>query len=205
MTNKFWIPITFSNQETEEKIEAAINACLTVHHWTLAVLNDYFVSHAEPYLYRHFRIQLNEYLNLQKDWLPAQRYSLIRAAEKTFPYFSENKKFKGKKFIRVKPINSLDYNEIQIETRQVWKKYLALNGLITTAYGTIFLSDEWADILEEQVAGKSIDFELIPYLWHSVTIYRDIKGESKLRFNLHEIHTKFGRRAEKEVKEKHAQ
>lgn len=192
MTNDFWIPISFGSEETEEKIVRAITSCWQIHVFTLETLNDYFIDHAEPYLYRNFRKELNLFLRDAEENFHAQRYSLVRAAEKTFPYFSENKKFKGKKFIQVKPIPAENYREITVPTRQVWKKYLALNGLITTVYGTIFLADCWIEVLESQALKNKISFDMIPYLWHSVTIHLS-QERQEIKFNLHDQFSKFGK------------
>jgi hypothetical protein len=200
MTDDFWIPIDFS-EDTNVRLYNAVMACHLVHTYTLENLNSYFLFHAENYLLQNFRKELVIFLKERKENLPAQYYSLVRAAEKTFPYFSENKKFNKKgKFLDVKPIPSVDYKDIQIETRLVWRKYLALNNLITTTYGSIHLDEKnWSDIVAEQAAGKGIDFDAVPFYWHSIVVRVD-GDNSTLRFNLHEPYSKFGKRAKKEMK-----
>lgn len=197
----YWIPITYSDS-TGEKLEKAIAACHRVHVFTLKTLNDYFIDHAENYLLKGLRRELAIYLRNHKETLVAQHYSLTKAAEQTFPYFSENKKINNKgKFIAVKPIPVEKYKNIQIETRQVWRKFLALNSLITTAYGTIYFeATEWPEIVADQAAEKGIRFDTVPFLWHSVVIHV-ASGESKLHFNLHEPDSKFGKRSMKEKKQ----
>jgi len=196
-----WIPITYTDNTTE-KLEKAIAACHKVHVYTLKTLNNYFIAHTENLLLREFRKGFAEFLPSVRKGAVAQHYTLTKAAEKTFPYFSENKKInKNGKFITVKPIPVKEYRDIQIETRQVWQKYLALNSLITTTYGTIYLEkDEWPEIVENQAAEKGIEFDIVPFLWHSVVIHVE-PGAAKLRFNLHEPHSKFGRRSMKKMKQ----
>lgn len=206
MSEEYWIPISFNNEETEIKLEWAITACHEVHLYTIDTLNSYFLFHAENYLYSAFRRELNLFL---KGDLPfpakfnllekAQRYSLVRAAEKSFPYFNENKKFKKEKFIPVKPLTIEQYNEIQIPTRQVWHKYMVLNDLITTVYGTINLEEGWANIIDDQAEAKGIPFNTFPFMAHSITILWS-ERETKLKFNLHDAHTKFGKKAKQETK-----
>lgn len=210
MTDRHWIPISFSDAATPQALEAAINACHRVHIFTVETLNNYFIDHAEMYPYYNFRRELNLFL---RDEMPfthgyellqaAQRYSLVRAAEKTFPYFNENKKIKRNKFVPVEPIHWDAYNEIQIEARKVWRKYLALDSLITTTYGSIFLEGDWVEVLTEQAAEQGAVFEMTPFLMHSVTVF--FSGEeTRLRFNLHHVDTKFGKSAKREMKVEYA-
>lgn len=197
--NDYWIPITYS-EDTAERLKAAIAACYQVHLYTLEQLNTYFLFHAENYRLGAFRHELAVYL--KKNKLDAQHYSLTKAAEQTFPYFTENKKINGDgKFVFVEPVAPENYQNIQIEPRQVWQKYLALNSLITTCYGTIQLDEQrWPEIVGEQAAAKNIEFSAVPFYWHSVVIHVD-DAEPLLRFNLHEPNSKFGKRARKEMKQ----
>lgn len=197
----YWIPISY-NETTAENLKTAVETCHSVHLFTLKTLNDYFIHHTENLLLGDFRAQLAKFFRDNKKVSMAQHYSLTKAAEKTFPYFSENKKInKNGKFIAVRPIPLEKYHEIQIEKRQVWRKYLALNSLITTTYGTIYLDvEKWPEIIAEQAAEKGIPFDTVPFLWHSVVIHVDSE-DSKLRFNLHEPDSKFGKRAKKGMRQ----
>lgn len=196
----FWIPITY-DASTGERLEHALADCYKAHVYTLKTLNNYFIAHTENLLLREFRRGFASWLRDNKKGSVAQHYSISRAAEKTFPYFSENKKINNKgKFIAVKPIPVEKYKEIQIESRYVWRKYLALNNLITTAHGTLYLeAEKWPEIIANQAAEKGIGFDIIPSLWHSVLIHIDPE-DAKLRFNLHEPDSKFGKRSMKEMK-----
>lgn len=196
-----WIPINY-DEDVAQRLDAALYSCYRVHTFTLKELNHYFIAHAENLLLGDFRRQLAEFLRRGKESLAAQHYTLTKAAEKTFPYFTENKKINGEgKFIAVEPIPVENYIDIQIETRQVWRKYLALNSLITTAYGTIYLDEkEWPEIVANQAAEKGIGFDTVPFLWHSILI-RVVAGEPMLKFNLHEPDSKFGKRGTKEMKQ----
>jgi len=197
----FWIPITY-DETAAKKLEKAVIACHKVHVYTLKTLNEYFITHTENLLLREFRKGFAEFLPSVRKGAVAQHYTLTKAAEKTFPYFSENKKInKNGKFITVKPIPAKEYRDIQIESRQVWHKYLALNSLITTTYGTIHLEkDEWPEILASQAAEKGIGFDFVPLLWHSIVIHLE-SGNDKLRFNLHEPNSKYGKRSIREMKQ----
>lgn len=196
----YWIPIEM-DENTQIRLEKALSSCYQVHLFTLKALNDNFMDHAENLLLGDFRKKLAKFLKINKQSLIAQQYSLWRAAEKTFPYFTENKKINSDgKFIAVLPIDYAYYKEIQIEKRQVWQKYLALNSLITTSYGTIYLDKEkWPEILISQAAEKNVPFDMSPFLWHSVLIR--IGSEPQLRFNLHNPDSKFGRKAKKAMKQ----
>lgn len=194
----FWIPITLGDQ-TEEKIQTAIAACHQVHVFTVQTLNDYFFDHAEMYFYGNFRRELNLYVLRENLSRQAQRYSLTRASEKTFPYFNAHKKFEGDKFVAVKPLTRKDYNEIQLQSRQVWRKYMALDSLITTAYGTVFLDESWVEVVQAQCRQREIEFEIVPFLMHSATISLSSE-EQRIQFHLHDPHTKFGKLARKEMK-----
>ena len=187
------------SEETEENLEKGLKACYRVHIFTLQTLNDYFLKNLESLRLGDFRIELAHFLKDNKSDLMAQHYSMTKAAEKTFPYFTENKKInKNGKFIAVKPIPVENYRDIQIEARQVWRKYLALNSLITTSHGTVYLEEnKWPEIIANQAAEKGIGFDAIPFYWHSVVI-RLKAGEPMLRFNLHEPDSKFGIRSKKE-------
>jgi hypothetical protein len=191
MNNEFWIAAEFASDETEQKFKVAINACYTIHLFTLKKLNNYFLEHAELYHYAKFRGELNRFILENKKILPAQRYSLQKAAEMTFPYFNKNKKFSEGVFVPVVPLAAAEYHTIQIQTRQIWERYLALNSLITTVYGTVYLSDQWTEILQRQAAQARIDFEAIPLLWHSITLTTEVGP--KLKFNLHPLDSKFNR------------
>lgn len=190
---KHWIPINYDDN-TRLRLVSAVRACHRVHAYTVETLNDYFIDHAESYPLSSFRYELALFLSDHKDSLTAQHYALTKAAEKSFPYFTENKKINGDgKFIPVKPILLQDYSDIQIESRRIWRKYLALNDLITTAYGTLYLDNAtWMQTVEAQATEKNVTFEAVPFLWHSVTVRVDLE-EPKLRFNLHEPDSKFSK------------
>lgn len=195
--SEHWIPIYFKSEDVSARFEEAIDACQWVHAYTVETMNEYFISHAEPYPFTNFRIELAVILQREKEQLHAQRYSLVRAAEKTFPYWNENKKIKRKKFVPVEPIPKEKYSDIWIETRQVWKKYLALYQMITTAYGSVYLDESWTEIVREQLAEKKSVFTALPFLAHSVTIRR---GEIwQIRFNLHNPKSVYGKIAKKEM------
>ena len=196
-----WIPVTYYDQ-TADNLEKVVADCHKVHIFTLKALNDYFVAHTENLSLGDFRRDFAGFLRNNLNDTVAQHYTLTKAAEKTFPYFSENKKINNRgKFIAVKPIPAKDYKDIQIETRKIWRKYLALNNLITTAHGTLYLEKEkWPEIIAEQAAEKGVGFDTVPFLWHSAVIHVD-SGDAKLRFNLHEPDSKFGKQAMKGKKQ----
>jgi hypothetical protein len=196
----FWIKVDFHNEETEEKVLAGIAACYRVHSYTIETLNDYFIDHLENYRYHFFRRELGIFILKENLTQYAPRYSLVRAAEKSFPLFNEQKHFKNRKFVPVKPIPLEEYNEIQFENRKIWRKYLALNNLITTTFGSIFLSQNWIEVVERQVEVLGISMNSVPFLMHSVTLMRQQESWA-IRFNLHDPDSKFGKLARKEMKE----
>lgn len=201
MSNDFWIPVSFNSELTEQKFAKAIDTCHLVHIFTVDALNNYFLALAEKYPYTLFRKELMVFIKEQKLVQHAQRYSLIRAAEKSFPYFSARCKLNSNsKFVKVNPQTADQYNEIQFLSRQVWYKYMALNSLITTAYGTISLEDEWPQILTDQAESQGIPFKTIPFLAHSATL--SLNGDkAKIKFNLHSLNSKFGKRARQEMRQ----
>lgn len=195
MKEAFWIPITFSSEETEEKIQKAVEACWQVHVFTLDALNDYFKKYKTQLNYRDFRGTLAKYIAQEELIKFAQQYSLRKAAEQTFPYFSYRKSFDKKgKLIPVAPIYSREYTEIQIQSRKIWAKYMVLNNLITTVYGSIYLGENWGDSVERQAVFHEIPFSNIPDLMHSITI--DIQ-EKHLCLNLHNKDSRYGRKTHK--------
>lgn len=198
--NDYWIPINV-DQDVQVLLEKAVTACYRAHVFTLDALNNFFIKNTEHLLVRDFKADFALFLSTHRGELRAQQYSLWRASEKTFPYFRENKKInKNGKFFPVKPIDPNDYKEIQIEKREVWQKYLALNSLITTSYGTIFLDEEkWPEIMVMQALDKKVSFDMVPFLWHSVTVR--MGSEPKLRFNLHDLDSRFGKKAKKAIKQ----
>lgn len=195
--NDFWIPISYDD-DTQARLASGIYSCYLVHCFTVQTLNDYFLDHLESYPLVNFRRELAIFLRESKENLSAQHYSMTKAAEKTFPYFTENKKIIDGKFVAVAPIRARYYQQIQIEPRQIWRKYLALNSLITTVYGTIYLEESWPDILAAQAAEKKIEFGAAPFLWHSILVHADPQ-QPRLRFNLHEPDSKFSRRRQQEM------
>lgn len=191
MINDFWIPITFSSEETEENLQLAVGHCHLVHVYTLEQMNNYFAKHAETLRYANFRPELLSFIKEDRMTNFAQYYSLIHAAEATFPYFAEHKSF-GKP---VEPINQKDYTTIQIKARKIWRKYMSLNDLITTAYGTIYLDENWTEIAISQAETKKLFFWQIPDAMHSITL--DIASK-KIFLNLYET----GRKREKALDRK---
>lgn len=187
--NDHWINISFGDEEAHNKLLKSLNNCWLVHKWTVKILNESLTNNLAPVRYKDFRPALNIFIyenNLLKD---SQRYSLLRAAEKSFPYFTSKPKFDGKmKLITVDPIMSAEYREIQVQSRQAWIRYLANDRPITTKYGTVFLEGNYKEILREQAAQAGIPvshYASLLYLIHSVT-FKYIKVEKwQIKLNLH--------------------
>lgn len=194
-SDNFWIPISFTNSETTEKLHRAIAALQQVHNWTVEYLNGYWLDNLTMPAYKDFRPDLEKYIKREKLLITAQRYSILRAAEQTFPYVSESIFLDGEGKVCLAPPREID--SIQIESRKVWRKYLAKGYGITTGYGTIFLEGKWKETLRQQAEGTPID--LIPFLWHSLTIKHIEFDRWKAKFNLHSQYSKFGDEAKKEL------
>jgi hypothetical protein len=200
MTNEFWIDVSLQDEKSEEKLLKAIDILHYIHTWTVVHLNRRFIQDKNITPYADFRKDLNTLIRKQKLWRYAQRYSLERAAEKTFPYYSAS--IRLNKDANLVPVQPSEDREITIRARKVWKKYLAEGRGITTIYGMIFFEGEWKKILREQAGDIPID--LFPYLWHSVTIRPDESGW-KLRFNFHPQNSVYGAMAQAELEKDYSE
>jgi hypothetical protein len=199
MVNEFWIDVSLQDEEAEKKVMKAIETMQEVHNWTVALLNHRFVRYKNITPYAEFRKDFNKLIRKEKLWRYAQRYSLERAAEKTFPYYSNN--IRTNYDADLLPVQPDKINEITIRARKVWKKYLAQGRGITTIYGMIFLEGDWKKILREQAGDIPID--LFPYLWHSVTL-RQEDMSWKLKFNHHAENSIYGDKARDELERDYA-
>lgn len=199
--HNFWIPARFEDEQIGWRVTNGINACYRVHSYTVEELNNYFIFHLESYRYHLYRRELGILIKNEKLTQFAPRYSLVRAAERTFPYWNEHKKFRRNQFVPVEPIARDEYNDIQFESRKIWRKYLALNNLITTSYGTLYLDGQWVDTAKRQAEEMEIAFSAVPFLMHSVTLRDGRDGTWLLHFNLHSPDSKFGKLARQEMRE----
>lgn len=190
----WWIDVSLQDEESEKKIIKAIETLQFVHTWTIDLLNHHFIVNKKLKPYAKYRKDLNKLIKWEKLWRHTQRYSLERAAEKTFPYYAANIRInRNANLVTVKPD---EIREITIRFRKIWRKYLAQRQSITTIYGSIFMQGEWKKILRQQ-AGE-IPIELFPYLWHSVTLRRDGDGW-KIKFNHHAADSAYAERAKIEL------
>jgi hypothetical protein len=193
--HNFWIPISFANSELSiERLEKAISVCQQVHSWTVDYINGYWLGNLIIPQYQVFRPTLWKFIRKKKLLKDAQRYSLIRASEQTFPYVVEALYVDEKKEVHLAQTEKVD--SIQIEARRVWRRYLAKDYGITTTYGTIFPEGDWKRTIREQMEGTPID--LIPFLWHSITVRRE-ENRWEIQFNFHKQNDRFGEKAKKEL------
>jgi len=201
-TLDYWVEASLGSNEMEHKLAQALLAIQTVHNHTVDYLNSHFINHnGEIPSFQEYRTELNRYIKEKKLWRFTQRYSMEKAAEQTFPYFTNANKFDDRE--RFVPVPYDSYNSIQIKTRKVWRKYLADGGGMTTVYGTLFLENDWKGILRQQ-AGK-IPLDLFPFLWHSATLRIDGDGKYFLKFNFHSPSSKQGESAKEELEETFAE
>lgn len=197
----FWIEAIWDREESAEKAVNALSALEIAHEWTVNYLNAYFLGEGRMPSFIDIRPDLNEMIKKKKLWRYVQRYSLERTTEKTFPYFSDQNKFteKGEFF----PVPPQEINEIQIRSRDVWKRHLARGSGLTTSYGMIFLEGDWKKTLREQAGEIELDF--FPFLWHSILVrYEETEKKWWVRFNYHLPLSKEGEKARKIMEKEYA-
>lgn len=202
--NNFWMPVTFSDEKTAQRLQDALDALQEVHDWTMDYLKEYLVENLGVPPYKGFQEKLTILSRRKKLFRWTQQYSMRRTAEQTFSYFYTQYQMDEGKITLVKP-RTVD--RIQIQAREVWRKYLALYGLISTRYGPMYPNDladgtSWRSVLREQAGSAEPD--LIPFLWHSVTVKMTEDGW-QMRFNLHRKKFRFGKEAVKKWKEAYDQ
>lgn len=192
--SEHWIDVSFEDEKTNERLEKALKSLQQMHNWTINYLNLYLLKNASTPKYRNIRGEANLYIKKEKLKRNTQRYSLEKATEQSFPYFSSKPKFDDN--FKLIPVEPTTISEIQIKARKVWKRYLATGGGITTTYGTIYLEGDWKKTLREQADEIAVD--LFPYLWHSIVLKKE-NDQWKIKFKYHSPDTKQGKQAEKEL------
>lgn len=197
-TTEYWVEASLGSEGMGKKLAQALLTIQTVHNHTVDYLNSHFINHnGEIPSFQEYRTELNRYIKENKLWRFTQRYSMEKAAEQTFPYFTSASKFDERE--RFVPVPYDSYNSLQIKARKVWRKYLADGGGMTTIYGTLFLENDWKGVLRQQ-AGK-IPLDLFPFLWHSITLKIEGDGKYFLKFNFHSPSSKRGENAKEELEE----
>lgn len=195
----FYFPVSFSSDETAPKLKIAIEECHRIHNYTVNWINRYWLDNARVPSLKEFYPTLSRYLSEEEPLKYTQRYSLIRAVEQTFPFATSQIQIAArKKIVLAEPLE--EYNTIQIQTRKVWQKYLALYGFITTTYGSIYPEGNWKEIVRNQAENVPVD--VIPFLWHSVTVQKK-KENWQMCFNLHQSGTPYGQKAQERFLEQY--
>lgn len=203
--NNFWIDVSLQDEEYEKQALVSIAVLEIVHAWTIEQLNKYFAENLKMYPFREFRPHLNAFVNERKLWKNTQRYSIERASEHAFPYFSDNVRLDEED--RLIPVPPREACEIQIRARNVWRRYLARGRGITTNYGILYPEGEWKKILREQAEqAGNIPIDLFPFLWHSLTLKYFSRDERwKIKFNFHSTGSRFAERAERQLEKEYGE
>lgn len=205
-TEDFWIEVSCESDETRENILSGIGAIQRIHAWSVKFHNKYFLENLASPPLEVFREQINILIKTERLWRHTQRYTLERAAEQTVAYFNSRKKFDEE--MRYVPVLPQKIDTLQIRAREVWKRHMALAGMISTTYGGLYLEGNWKGTLREQAGDIPID--LFPFLWHSVYLrYKEAEGEKEeifqIKFNFHAPKTRAGKQATKEMEKQYGE
>lgn len=189
--NHFWIPFSTYSERADLQITQALDACHTVHLWTMETCKEQFIQTLRVPTLRELKYLLTPYVQTYKLRRYAQRYTLTKASEKAAAQFRQEVIVKSNGKIHFpKRIEREEYQELTVQSRQIWQRYLEDYEAISTTFGMLTLEGDWQDILFEQAQAMGVKMEYLPHLWHSVTI----KNDKTLHFNFYRTTSLKGKR-----------
>lgn len=201
MNNEHWIHISVVSDYTDIQIQQSIADCYMVHLWTLATLKEQFLKTLEIPPNQELDINLTLFVYMNELRKHTQRFTLSRAMEKTAAQFRRELRVEEDKIEFPSPIAQEDYNELDIQSRKIWHRYLEQYSGISTTYGMFLLEGEWKNILLNQAREIRVTPSYLPLLWYSVTVKKEETGY-RLKFNLHDPTSIQGKRARRKLRVK---
>lgn len=179
MNEERWIEVSLESYEMSRRLRDAIQVAYQVHVWAMDLLKSHWMDTMQV-------LTINEMQPMMTYWLrergleeKAQRYALDASLAQTAIYFNNGLRLAdtGRRdhnpsvsVLIPPPAPEKEWNSLEIQSRQIWRKYLEDFGRLTTAYGTLFLEGEWPEEMRGYAEDLGVRLELVPALWQSITI-----------------------------------
>jgi len=199
-TAHFWIEVSPESAFTEEGLTAAIEDCMSIHEWAMEEMEKLWREGNFNPQANLLSARMGGYLRSQGSPVRAQRYSQVHALNRAVARFRQEMVedmepgMTGVSFRFPNPSPTLAYEEIAIEGRSLWGKYVYQDGRVSTVFGSLFLEGDWEQTLAEQARLHGVTIEMLSYLWYSATVKKIGGGPWLLRFNVHDPRSKMGKK-----------
>lgn len=198
-TRQFWIDVEPDNPETAERLNETLGICHETYLWAMDTITATWINEKHIPKVGNLSKNLTELVKSEPQYKKVQRYTLNRVIEEVISKFNQELEIGSNgrvKFPEAPKKNQL--NTLQIPVRGIWKKYLEESSRVSTAYGSLYMTGDWKDLLKMQAKYNSLSMRQMPYFWHSLTIKEE--GELwQIQFNLHNIESHQGKISQKKM------
>lgn len=203
----FWIEVEMESETTAAAIQKAMSQCETVRLWAYQEMREKWDISSGIAKSSDLLAALTLFVR-QEGLDTVQRYSLVTAVNQVVSEFNsrllENRETAPIGEVRVitlpYPPQPTPYaQQLTIQSRAVWGRYLAQYGRISTVYGGVYLLGDWQIVLIEQSRSLEISERLLSYLWYAATL--EYEGKRwRLCFHAHRPTSVNGRKRKQEGK-----
>lgn len=182
MSEERWIEISLDSYEMGRKLRDGIALSYKMHQWAMDVLRRHWIEKMQVLTVNEMQPMMTYWLRENGEEAVLQRFSLDIALSRTILYFNNNLQAVSVEegshnsqdiVVQVSLPNDVvcaDWNKIDIQARQVWKRYLEDHGRLTTHYGTVFLEGDWTDQMRGYAKDLGVTLDILPHIWNSITL-----------------------------------
>lgn len=200
-----WINVSPENDDMIGELLTSLEICYVTYVWAFDQMVAHWRKYKEPPTRSRVVANFTNKRHKIDPKATVQKRSLLFAIQQATHDFQSKIKVESSPsenggtdyHLIVKTPTPEDYYEITINNRSKWKKYLEEYGSISTTFGVFYLEGEWQKTFEKQAAHFRVSLEVLPWLWHSLTI-RYKNDQWQVRFNYYDPSTKVGRRKKNE-------
>lgn len=203
-----WIDVSLENDDMEQTLRTSFEACYSAYVWTFDYMVSYWRKHKETptqeLVIAKFRKRKENFSNDDV----TQKQSLVYAIQQAMRDFHSQMKIsqsdqEGVSYqVTMPPLPSPEgYQEVTVNSRAKWRKYIQNFGGVSTIYGWLNLEGDWQRVFETEARRLKTSLDTLSYMCHSMTI-REHENRWQVRFNYHSPRSKVGKRKGQPIREK---
>lgn len=190
METERWIKVSLESLEMGRKLRSAVAQSYLMHQWAMNLLREHWLSHMIVLTVNELQPMMTFWMREQGMDVAVQRYGMDIALSRTVLHFNDGlrpvsvvgDRMQGESAVILLPqeVAEKEWKKIDIQARQVWKRYLEDYGRLTTHYGTLFLEGDWPAEMRGYSDDLGVRLEILPHLWNSVTLQEGAELEDSV-------------------------
>jgi hypothetical protein len=189
------------------KLRTAVQYSYAMHKWAMGLLRKHWLENMTVLTVNELQPMMTYWMREQGMEPLVQRYGMDTALVRTVNHFNNGLKplsvqaqgGQEEAVIRMPTeATAEEWDRIDIQSRQVWRRYLEDYGRLTTSYGVLFLEGDWTQEMRGYAEDLEVKLEILPHLWNSVTLREGAEKEDSvdedqelwlMRFNFFKPHS----------------